>query len=563
MTAQLALLFSTLFCFLLSAAASPVAPQQYPRRTENGLHLPLTRRVERRAGGLTGAIGLGDFVDVTYSFLATIGGVETPLVLDTGSSDLWIASDACKDCAASSVPLFPQASFSPAGMDVRLLYGDSLTGTHAAGLIGTDDVSFAGLTIPKQYFAAINDTDTNVLATGCAGIFGLGFALNSVIWNQVFAATFNPSTSSPSPRAARRLVPNYATRFFPNLSNLLSPSSPKRDSTPDTAVLTRAVLASYAAEGPALTRMVATAALAAPMFVITLQRNTLDVGGNAGVLSLGELPAGVQASALTWAPVRGYPGALQAPADSPNEMYPIAWELFVDDVFLDGARLPRSNLSSSAIALSALVDTGNSLLRGPADVVAVLNARLGAGGTFPCATPHTLAFSIGGTLFPVDPRDFAAQQVEGSLDECVANVVETDAPVEGQGYQYSWSLGDPFLKGVLAAFHYGNITYPSVDPPRIGLLSTVPADAGTLLQSAIADAVKSNGGDVFSATTPAPTGVPVAPGSGTSGVPLAPPPVGKIGGDGGSGNSNAARPAIRASWVVVLVGAAVGLVGLV
>ncbi|KAJ6564491.1 aspartic peptidase domain-containing protein [Mycena capillaripes] len=500
MTAQLGLLFSTLFWFLLfalSVSASPLETHHYPKRTENGIHVPIFRKESRglqRRGGLTGAIGLGDFVDVSYSFLVTVGGMEMPLVLDTGSSDLWMASDACTNCD-TTMPLFPQAGFVQAGMDVDLLYGDSLTGTHASGLIGTDNVSFAGIAISNQFFAAINNTDTNVLDTGCSGIFGLGFALNSVIWNEIFATKFANAESAPAKRSLpRRLLSssNYGTRFFPDLNNLIS-SARKRAA--DAAALTKAVLQSYASYGPALTRMVTTKSLAVPMFTITLQRDTLDIGGNAGVLSLGELPAGIQGSALTWVPVRKYPNALQAPADSPDETYPIAWEVFIDDVFLDGVRLPRSNLSSSTIALSGLVDTGNSLLRGPADVVNVINARLGK--TFACTTPHTLAFSIGGKLFPVDARDFAGQAFEGNLEDCRANVVETDAPVEGRGYQYSWSLGDPFLKGVLAAFYYGNITYPSTDPPRIGFLSTVPADDGARLQAAVGDAIAHNDGNEF------------------------------------------------------------------
>jgi phytepsin len=202
-------------------------------------------------------------------------------------------------------------------MGVDLLYGDSLTGTHASGLIGTDAVSFAGLSIPNQYFAAINDTDTNVLDTGCAGIFGLGFALNSVIWNDVFATKFE-SQSSTTQRSPHRRLPssNYGTRFFPDLNNLIS--AHKR--AVDASELTKAVLQSYPNYGPALTRMVTTKSLAGPLFTISLQRDTLDIGGNAGVFSLGELPAGINASALTWAPVRGYPSALQAPADSPNEV---------------------------------------------------------------------------------------------------------------------------------------------------------------------------------------------------------------------------------------------------
>ncbi|KAJ6607703.1 aspartic peptidase domain-containing protein [Mycena sp. CBHHK59/15] len=556
MTAQLALLFSTLFWFFLfalSTSASPLEtpPQQDADRTENGLHLPIFRResrgMRRRVGG-TGSIGLGDFVDVTYSFLATVGGIQTPLVLDTGSSDLWVASDACTACT-TLLPLFPQSSFASAGLDVRLLYGDSLTGTHAFGVIGTDAVSFAGLTVPNQYFAAINNTNANVLDTGSTGIFGLGFPLNSVIWNKIFASKFSSSSSQPRRSAPRRfLSSNYGTRFFPDLGNLLL----GRKRAASSAELTNAVLRSYPTEGPAVTRLVTTQALAAPMFTVTLQRDTVDIGGNAGVLSLGELPASVQNSSLTWVPVRKYPASqgLNPPADSPNEEYPIAWELFIDDVYLDGVRLPRSNLSASTIKLSALIDTGNSLLRGPADVVKVINAQLGgSASSFPCFTPHTLAYQIGGQMFPVDPRDFISQAFDGEVTDCVANVVETDSPVEGQGYQYSWSLGDPFLKSVLASFYYGNITYPSHDPPRIGLLSTVPSDAGPFLQSALSKAAAQNGGELFATTEAAPTGVPAAEATSTGGVPTA---VGKLHNGGGS----AGVRQLHGGWVMAaLVGA--------
>ena len=41
---------------------------------------------------------------------------------------------------------------------------------------------------------------------------------------------------------------------------------------------------------------------------------------------------------------------------------------------------------------------------------------------------------------------------------------------------------------VLAAFYYGNLTRPSQDPPRIGLLSTVPSDGAERLKEAISAA---------------------------------------------------------------------------
>ncbi len=49
------------------------------------------------------------------------------------------------------------------------------------------------------------------------------------------------------------------------------------------------------------------------------------------------------------------------------------------------------------------------------------------------------------------------------------------------------------LRSVLVAFYYGNMTHPSQDPPRVGLLSTVPSDAGTALEKAVASAVYHGG----------------------------------------------------------------------
>ncbi len=46
----------------------------------------------------------------------------------------------------------------------------------------------------------------------------------------------------------------------------------------------------------------------------------------------------------------------------------------------------------------------------------------------------------------------------------------------------------------LVAFYYGNLTHPSVDPPRIGFLSMVPDDANVILQTDITQA-KANGGN--------------------------------------------------------------------
>ena len=95
-------------------------------------------------------------------------------------------------------------------------------------------------------------------------------------------------------------------------------------------------------------------------------------------------------------------------------------------------------------------------------------------------------------MFPVDPRDFVSQKNSGDATTCVANnIVSTDPP--SSGALFSWSLGDPFMKSNTVVFYYGNLTHPSVDPPRIGFLSNVPQNASALLQDAVSDAQQDGG----------------------------------------------------------------------
>ncbi|OBZ78046.1 Cathepsin E [Grifola frondosa] len=522
-----------------------------------GTHLPIrytrTRKVEKRSGKST-AIGLGDVLDVTYNVVVQVGDTKTPVVLDTGSADLWIVSNACpQDCAAAGVPLYPQNALRPTGQDVRLMYGDSRTGTHASGPIGMDTVGIAGLAAADQCFAAIVDTNTTVLDTGSAGILGLGFAGISVIWRQLLSAQLNQSVAQTQKRSMA-LATDLATHDFStrSVADLRRPQFPsfdfiyhahrplKRDTVSMPLASAAAAIDSFSTFGPLLTRLITRQELAIPMIVITLQRDTLMLGGDAGLLSLGALPPGVQFDQLTWVPVRAYSpdeGGLPPSPQAPDEVYPLVWEIALDDVFFDGVKLSRSTISTSNITLSALVDTGNSLIRGPQDVISHIISKLGGpAGSFDCAVPHNLSFLIGGSLFSVDPRDFAhpaSSSLVGDTVRCIPALAATDPPGNG-GFLYSWSLGDPFLKSALIAFYYGNITHPSRDPPRVGLLSTVPSNAGDELEEAVQAAVAAGG--IFPSTSDvAPLSAYVATATGCSDVPQATHP-----GDDDLKSSNAA-----------------------
>lgn len=86
------------------------------------------------------------------------------------------------------------------------------------------------------------------------------------------------------------------------------------------------------------------------------------------MLSIGALPKGISEESLTWVPLRAYTvadGGLPPPPDTPNEVYPLVWEIPVDDVFFNDVRLDRSKLAPPNISLSALVDTVRIFLSSP------------------------------------------------------------------------------------------------------------------------------------------------------------------------------------------------------
>lgn len=447
-------------------------------QTRCSFDLPIQRKALSgrllKRGAYSGSTGLGDFLDLSYTVPITIGKTETAVILDTGSSDLWMVSDACNTtvCQKTNMPPYPSANIKPAGGVISLLYGDSLTGTLASGPVAQDVGAMAGLSMAQQAFVAVSDTNSTAVMQGSNGIFGLGFPSASHVQTAVINARFNnPSTTD-----------NF--------------------------------IFGTADYGPLLSRFAVSDSLEQPMFAVMLQRDIIDVSGSSGSLTVGKLPDGIDNSSLEWVPVRLYrpeDGGLNPPQFAPKEVYPLRWEVPIEGVILDGQLLSVSDHSGSGSGLSALIDTGNSIIRGPNDVVNSILKRVSSAfaanpdavPTFPCAMPHNLSFQIGRKTFPIDPRDFMSQGMPRDASTCVADsVVATDPP--SRGALFSWSLGDPFFKSNLVAFYYGNLTHPSVDPPRIGFLSMVPDNASSIVQSVVSKA-QANGGTFGSTSQAAPT----------------------------------------------------------
>ncbi|EPQ54524.1 acid protease [Gloeophyllum trabeum ATCC 11539] len=117
-----------------------------------------------------GTIPVHNTHNAEYISNITLGGVSIPVMLDTGSSDLWVAQN------------IPNAK--DTGKSAKLSYA---VGT-AAGDIYTAPLEFDGYTVPDQAFIMVTDTksfSTDISAQGYNGLVGLGPNSGSVIYKEI------------------------------------------------------------------------------------------------------------------------------------------------------------------------------------------------------------------------------------------------------------------------------------------------------------------------------------------------------------------------------------------
>jgi hypothetical protein len=157
----------------------------------------------------------------------------------------------------------------------------------------------------------------------------------SVLWNTIFVErylNFNSSAQEQPGKPQRTTrnrkypsIPKNALRqsHFPDLTFLDSDTAlTERHSARAAVTLPDKIFQSYSDIAPFLGRLIATREID-PLFTVSLQRDTVEIGGNSGQLSLGALPPGIENDSFTWVPVRGYTrsqGGLPAPLDSPTEV---------------------------------------------------------------------------------------------------------------------------------------------------------------------------------------------------------------------------------------------------
>lgn len=60
-----------------------------------------------------------------YNVLVKFGTTTLPLIIDSGSADVWALSDSCSKQCTAGLPTYPHKRLNYSGVDARIFYGDS------------------------------------------------------------------------------------------------------------------------------------------------------------------------------------------------------------------------------------------------------------------------------------------------------------------------------------------------------------------------------------------------------------------------------------------------------
>ncbi|CDZ97525.1 Aspartyl protease [Phaffia rhodozyma] len=126
---------------------------------------------------------------VYYTLPVSIGGTSYMVQVDTGSSDLWLASSSCTSSSCQNVHLYNPSS-SSTSMDADTDFSiDYVSGT-IKGRVFWDQMEFAGRKVPRQ--AAAYDVVNQDMRNGAySGVMGLSLPGNSIIANTLSQSPWN------------------------------------------------------------------------------------------------------------------------------------------------------------------------------------------------------------------------------------------------------------------------------------------------------------------------------------------------------------------------------------
>ncbi|KAG6905912.1 hypothetical protein DXG01_016968 [Tephrocybe rancida] len=162
--------------FTISRRAGPVHDMSYYASAAEHLRGKYGTPNNKGRRATAGISMVNQQSDASYFASVNIGTPPQPfnVILDTGSSDLWVADSSCASCSRIT-PAFDGTksttlNLSPSGTNIK--YGSG----EVSGQIGTDTVSLGTFTVPQQTFLAVSDLTSGLLDGSVSGIMGLAFS---------------------------------------------------------------------------------------------------------------------------------------------------------------------------------------------------------------------------------------------------------------------------------------------------------------------------------------------------------------------------------------------------
>ncbi|KAF8636237.1 hypothetical protein AX17_003722 [Amanita inopinata Kibby_2008] len=373
----------------------------------------------------------GGVYDVAYILPVRVGSNSKSfsLQVDTGSSDLWLASTSCStsSCSLTGGKLYDPSNADPTGVDFDISY---LQG-RVSGPIVWDRVEVGDYSIDNQALAAASVVSDEPLAPNFNGILGLALPLNSIIASRI------PPVTGNNPDGAA-----WASNLF-----TITPSS---------------------------------SAPSARFISLSLSRPGSDRVPS--LLGLGRHP-----SAIVTDPSKVYYSTLVS--DRAGVLF---WKVSVTaiTVYVDGNARPvdigRSN--TGAVFPNAVLDSGVPLILTTSKVANGIYGALGIGpaadGQYyvPCNTPLNMTITLDDRPeTPIHPLDLTAEPPKDNQAQfCVGLIQAADSqlsnPTSGVG---DMILGVPFMRNTYTVMAYenpdddGEFVSPSdaTIRPHLGLMS--------------------------------------------------------------------------------------------
>ncbi|KAJ8473849.1 hypothetical protein ONZ51_g7611 [Trametes cubensis] len=404
------------------------------------------RDLHPREEGTGGAAGIvlpiqllqeSDYQSV-YVLPLNIGssGNSFRLQVDTGSSDLWVASTSCSTSACNNVggSRYNPSTSSPTGQTATVHYAEG----EVDGPIVWDSVTLGGYNIDNQALIAAANVNSEPLSSSFNGVLGLALPLNSQIYQQI------PSATSDVPDGAA---------FSSNLFGITPIST----------------------------------APGARFFSIALERPGSDKV--ASTLGIGRHPSDLVPD----------PSKIQYSSIVQESVGPLFWQANVRaiTVYVNGQpkpiNLPLSSTGTNGQP-SAILDTGVPLIVASQQIAYGIYGALGyepaSDGNFyiPCSQPLNISITLDDrSEMPLHPLDLTYFPPNEPSGETCIGAIQTPDHIGFQLTQADMVLGVPFLRNTYTVLAYdkpdADGTFPanagsSRTDPRLGLLSlTDPATA--------------------------------------------------------------------------------------